>query len=202
MNAENGDLTAALNGWRRSVHLNPTYTQGLAFLAWGHYWRGNYDSAVVWADSAIHVDPKYGLAHQTASLVELERMRFDVAQDRADAAVRLAEDVEAVHARANLALVKARAGNPNLARAELLVAEVIAGGFTPLKVHTAVFLAEVHAALGDVAGALRALGTYGTPRDRHFQLHLRCSPTFAPLERDPAFRALLVRPRPAPGTHC
>ena len=202
MHADNGDLTAAVNGWRRSVGLNPRYTQGLAFLAWGHYWQGQYDSAAVWADSAIHIDPTYGLAHQTSSLIEIERKQFDVAQSRAEAAVRLAEDVEAVHARANLALVKARAGNPNLARAELLAAEVLAGSFAPLKAHTAVFLAEVHAALGDVGGTLKALGLYGTPRDMHFQLHLRCSPTFAPVENDPRFRAMLVIPRPPSGSPC
>jgi hypothetical protein len=36
----------------------------------------------------------------------------------------------------------------------------------------------------------------------HFQLHLRCSPTFAPVENDARFRALLRIPRPARGTHC
>lgn len=202
MHADNGDLTAALHGWRRSVRLNPRYTQGLAFLAWGHYWRGQYDSAAVWADSAIHVDPKYVLAHQTSALVEIERRRFDAAQNRAEAAVRLADDVEAVHTRASLALVKARAGNPNLARAELLPAEVLAGSFAPLRAHTAVFLAEVHAALGDIEGVLKALGLYGAPRDMHFQLHLRCSPTFAPVEDDPRFKAMLVIPRPPRGSHC
>jgi serine/threonine protein kinase len=202
MSADNGDLTAALEGWRRSVRLNPRYTQGLSFLALGHYWRGEYDSAAVWADSAIHVDPTYALAHQTSALVEIERKRFDTALARADAAVRLSEDIETVHAIANRALVKARAGNPHIARAELLGAEVTAGNFLPLMAHTAVYLAEVHAAVGDVDATLKALGMYGTPADMHFQLHLRCSPTFAPLEQDSAFRALLRIPRPARGTHC
>ena len=202
INADLGNLTTALNGWRRSVRINPKYTQGLAFLALAHYWGGRYDSAAVWADSAVHVDPNYVLGRQTSSLVEIERKRFDVAQSQAEAAFRLAEDVEKVHAQANLALVKARAGHRNMAMVDLLVAEVNAGAFAPLKAHTAVYLAEVHAALGDVAKALRALGMYDTPRDMHFQLHLRCSPTFAPLERDSTFRALLVVPRPAPGAHC
>ena len=116
--------------------------------------------------------------------------------------VELADDVEAVHTRATLALVKARAGNPNLARAELLAAEVLAGNFAPLRGHTAVYLAEVHAALGDVEGVLKALAMYGTPRDMHFQLHLRCDPTFAPVEDDPRFKAMLVIPRPPRGSHC
>jgi tetratricopeptide (TPR) repeat protein len=202
IHADIGDLTAALNGWRRSVSLNARYTQGLAFMAWGHYWQGRFDSAAVWADSAIHVDPKYVLAHHTSALVEVERGRLDAAQNRAEAAVRLADDIETVHTRAAVALVKARAGNPNLARAELLAADVVAGTFAPLRAHTAVFLAAVHAALGDVEGVLKALGLYGTPRDMHFQLHLRCDPPFATVADDPRFEALLVIPRPPHGSHC
>ena len=57
-------------------------------------------------------------------------------------------------------------------------------------------------ALGDINAALRALGRFQYPKDKHFQLHLRCSPTFAPMERDSTFRAMLVFPRPAPGQHC
>ena len=41
-----------------------------------------------------------------------------------------------------------------------------------------------------------------TANDVHFQLHLRCSPTFTPVEHDARFRAMLVIPRPAPGSHC
>jgi hypothetical protein len=35
------------------------YTQGLGFLAQGYYWHKQYDSAAIWADSAIAVDPNY-----------------------------------------------------------------------------------------------------------------------------------------------
>lgn len=81
-------------------------------------------------------------------------------------------------------------------------AEVLAGHFAPLQAHTAVFLAEVHAALGDVNGVLRSLGLHGVPRDMHFQLHLRCDPAVAPVESDPRFKAMLVIPRPLRGSHC
>ena len=200
--AESDSLTTALDAWRHSVSIAPRYTQGLSFLALGHYWRGAYDSAAVWADSAVRVDPQYLLGRQTKALVEIERGHFTVAEDQAAAAVRLADGVEGVNSRANLALVKARAGNANLARAELLGAEVLSGAFVPTPGHTAVYLAEVQAAVGDIGRALKTLGSYGTRRDMHFQLHLRCSPTFAPLERDSTFRAMLVIPRPAPGKHC
>jgi tRNA A-37 threonylcarbamoyl transferase component Bud32/tetratricopeptide (TPR) repeat protein len=202
MMADSGDLTTALAAWRNSVRIAPKYTQALAFLGLGHYWRGQYDLAAFWADSAVRVDPLYLLGRQVMTVVEIERGRFAAAEDQARAALRLAEDVEAVNSQANLALVKARAGKLNLARADLLVAEVAAGGFLPTPAHTALYLAEVHAAVGDVDGAFKAVGTYGTQRDAHFQFHLRCSPTFAPLENEPRFRALLVIPRPPPGAHC
>ena len=202
MNAERGDLTVAREAWRRSARLAPTFAQGIVFNGFSHYWTGNYDSAAVWVDSALRLDPNYILARQFAAAVQVERRQWRLAEDHANAAVRLSEAIETANSRAQLSIVKARAGNPNLARAELLVAEVLAGNVLPTPPHTVLWLAEAHAALGNVDAALRALGGYGTPRDMHFQLHLRCSPTFTPLERDSAFRAMLVIPRPAPGQHC
>jgi tetratricopeptide (TPR) repeat protein len=201
VHAESNDLATALDAWRRSVRIAPSYTQGLTFLALGHYWGGRYDSAAVWADSAVRVDNAYVTARQNLSLIEVERGRFSVAEDHAQAALRLSEDVENTNSRLNLALVKARAGNRNLAMADILAAEVMGARYVHL-LHTAVYLGEAKAAVGDRKGAVQALGRYDTPRDMHFQLHLRCSPTFAPLEQDPAFRALLVMPRPTPGRHC
>jgi len=197
-----GDMGAAMASWRKSVQLSPRYSQGLAFMALGHYWRGAYDSAAVWADSAVSVDPTYLLGRQTAALIAIERERFDEAESHADAAVRLSSEVEAVNSMANQALVKARRGQRNMAMVVLLSAEVYSGIYQPTPPHTAIYLAEVQAALGDVPKAIRSLGLYSTPRDGHFQLHLRCSPTFAPLEKDSAFRALLIRPRPPAGAHC
>ena len=202
MTAESGDLAGGLEAWRRSVRLSPAYSQGLAFMALAHYWQGSYDSAAVWADSAIRVDPSYLLARQTAALVAVERGLFDQARDHADAAVRLSDAVEKVNSQANAVLVAARSGPRGLAQAYMLGVEVQAGAYQPTPVHTAVYMAEVQAALGDADAAMRALGMYEKPRDLHFQLHLRCSPTFAPMERDSRFRALLRSPRPGPGRTC
>jgi len=202
LTADSGDVASALDAWRRSVRLSPSYSQGLAFVGFAHYWRGFYDSATVWADSAISVDPNYILARQFAATVQTERGQFERAHAHADAAIRLSEDIEWINSTATKAIVHARAGQKGLAMALLLAAEVRSGEFEPLPVHTALWLAEVKAAVGDVNGALKALGRYGAPRDRHFQLHLRCSPTFTPVEHDARFRAMLVIPRPAPGSHC
>jgi tetratricopeptide (TPR) repeat protein len=202
MSADSGSLSTGLTAWRRSIALDPRYSQALAFLGLGHYWMGNYDSAAVWADSAVAVDPNYLLGRQAAALIAIERSRFDDAAAHADAAINLSDGVEKINSMANRALVTARAGNPHLARASLLAAEVSMGGYQPTPAHTAIYLAEVQAAVGDIPSAMRALGLYRTPRDAHFQLHIRCSPTFTPLERDSAFLAMLVMPRPAPGQHC
>ena len=202
MSADSGSVSTGLMAWRRSIALDPRYSQALAFLGLGHYWMGNYDSAAVWADSAVAVDPNYILGRTAATLIAIERGRYDDAAAHADAAVKLSNGIETTNSMANQALVKARAGNPHLARAVLLGAEVSMSAYQPIPSHTAIYLAEVHAAVGDIPAAMRALGLYQTPRDMHFQLHLGCSPTFTPLERDSAFRAMLVMPRPAPGQHC
>jgi tRNA A-37 threonylcarbamoyl transferase component Bud32/Tfp pilus assembly protein PilF len=202
MTAENGDLSSALEAWHRSVSISPRYAQGLAFLGLGYYWRGDYDSAAIWVDSATRVDGTLILAHQTYAQVETERGRHEQAQSHAGAAVKLSEAIEAVNSTAILASAKARAGHRNMAMVDLLRAEVAAGTVVPRPSHTALWLAQVHAALGNADAALAALGRYQTRRDVHFQLHLRCDPGFAPIERDSAFRSLLVTPRPAPGSHC
>ena len=51
--AESGDMDDAIAAWRRSVSSAPSYTQGITFLALGHYWHHQYDSAARWVDSAI-----------------------------------------------------------------------------------------------------------------------------------------------------
>ena len=200
--AERGELAAGLDAWRRSVQISPTYTQGLAFLAIGHYWHGAYDSAAVWADSVVRVDPQYLLGRETRAMVELERDHLTLAEDQLQAALQLSDGVEYANTLAHLALVKARGGNRAMAMVDLRSAEEQAGNYDPLPGHTAVYLAEAQAALGDIRKAVRTLGMYRRPRDMHFQLHIRCSPTFAPLEQDSAFRALLVKPRPPAGTNC
>ena len=197
-----GSVETSMEYWRRSVRVDPGYSQALAFMAFGHYWRGAYDSAAVWADSAMSVDPTYLLARQAASVIAIEQGKYDEAASHADAALNLSSGVEIANSMANQALVKARHGNRPLAMATALGAEVVAGRFPPMNLHSAVYIAEVHAATGDAFKAMSSLGSYSKPREGHFQLHLRCSPTFAPIENDSAFKALLVRPRPAPGSHC
>jgi tetratricopeptide (TPR) repeat protein len=197
--AESGSFDSAMVAWRRCTTVDPSYSQGLAFLALGHYWRHQFDSAAAWADSAIAVDPNYLLGRSTAGLVAVERGDFPRAVAAFGAARRLSTDVEVVNALAGEALAEGRAGRREAATAILARAESLAASYRDPPLHTAVFLAQGYAAIGDAAGALSWLERY-TPRgDLHFQLHLRCDPPFAPLANDARFLSLMTTAPPARG---
>ena len=199
---ESGDADGAMRAWRHSVRADSTYTQGLVFLALGHMWRRSYDSAAVWADSGIAVDPNYLFGWMSIAEIEIERRNFTRASAAYAAAYRLSTDVERVNAMVGSATVDARAGRVASARAEMRAADSLASAFVPVPLHTAVYLAHAYAALGDADRAIRWLGSYATRGELHFQLHLRCDPSFDPIARDKRFRALLVRERPAPSQGC
>ena len=200
--AESGDMDGALQDWRRSVAADPSYTEGLAFLALGHYWRHQYDSAARWADSATALEPNYLLARTAAGSIAIERGDFARGRAAYDAAGRLSTDVEVVNALAGGALAEARAGAARNARELLQHAESLASGYAPAPLHTAVWLAEAYAGLGDADHAIAWLQRYTPTHDLHFQLHLRCDPPFAAIEGDRRFRSLLVVPRPSPSRGC
>ncbi len=198
--AESHDMDDAIAGWRRSVSSAPFYTQGITFLALGHYWRHQYDSAAKWVDSAIALEPSYLLARGTAGYIAIERGDFARGRAAFEAAGRLSTDVESINALAGSALVEGRAGSSRDARGLLQRAESLVAGYAPAPLHTAVWLAEAYADLGDASHAIAWLRRFTPRNDLHFQLHLRCDPPFAPIERDPRFRSLLLTPRPeAPG---
>lgn len=200
--AESGDMDEALPAWRRAVAVSPSYTQGLAFLALGHYWRHQYDSAAHWADSAIAVDPNYLLGRTTVGQVAVELGNVVRGRAAFEAARRLSTDVEVVNALAGSALAEARGGSTPEARRILRRADSLAMTYPPAPLHTAVYLAHAYAALGDAAHAVAWLRRYTPREDLHFQLHLRCDPPFAPIKRDPGFRALLLVARGRPTGGC
>src|SRR5687767_2018380 len=200
--AESGNFDAALEAWRQCARLGPAYAQGLAFLALAHYWRGNFDSAAVWADSALRIDSNYMFGRQVVGHVAIERGELARAEAAFEAARRLSTDVEVVNALAGTALVHARAGRPTQARLVLTRAESLATVYEPLRPHTLIYMAQAYATLGDIDRGLRTLGRYEPLEDAHFQLHLRCDPPFAPLVRDRRFRALVTIPPPVWGKGC
>ena len=78
----------------------------------------------------------------------------------------------------------------------------MAEDFLPLPHHTAVYLAHIHAALGNRNRAMEWLRRYTPVADLHFQLHLRCDPPFDPISDDARFRAMLLTPRPDSSRGC
>ncbi|HEX5577103.1 MAG TPA: protein kinase, partial [Gemmatimonadaceae bacterium] len=190
--AELGNFPVAMSAWRRAVSADPAYLQGLAFLSIGHYWLGQHDSAAFWADSAISVDPNYLLGRTTAGYAAIELGNFSRARAHFDAARRLSSGVEMVNSVLGVALADARSGAKAEAARILAAADSMAKGYTPAPLHTVVFLAEVHAALGNNDPAIEWIRRYSPLEDLHFQLHLRCEAALAPLAKDPRYPSLLV----------
>ena len=199
--AENGDFAAAISAWHRSVKLNPAYTQGLTFLGIGYYWLRRYDSAFVWADSALAVDPTYMLARAVEGLIETERGNYDHALASFEAGRRLTDDIEALNALAGSAVADVRRGQPSEARAKLGTIEPRARAYSPIPLHPDVFIAQVYSALGDVDHTVEWLALFQPRSSKHFQLHLRCDPPFDAIRSDKRFQALLTV-QPSSGKDC
>ena len=197
--AETGDMAGGLSAWRRSVAADPSYTQGLGFLALGHYWQQRYDSAAYWADSALAVDPTYLLGRNTSGHIAVERGDFARARAAFEAARRLSTEIEEINALAGIGLVAARSGSTGEARRLLRRVDSLAQAEVPAPLHTAVYLAQAYAALAEPGPAVAWLRRFSPAADLHFQLHLRCDPPFEPVAKDSGFQALLLTPRPPHG---
>jgi hypothetical protein len=195
---DSGDLVAGTEAFRECVRRAPAYTQCLAFLALAHHWVRQYDSAAAWADSAIAVDPNYLLGRQAAGHIAVERGDFHRAVAAFDAARRIGTDVKYANSVANGALAQARAGRTGEALALLRTADSLGGAYMP-NAHTAVYVAQAYAAVGEPDQAVPWLTRYVPRGDIHFRFHLRCDPPFDPLRDDARFRALLVMPSPPRG---
>jgi len=193
--AETRSVAEALDAWRQSVRAQPTYTQGLTFQLLAHYWLRQYDSAQVYADSVMAIDPNYMLDRNASGYLEVERKDYARARSMFEAQRRLATGPEVVLSYAGQAFAQARSGDVAGARATQHIVDSLTAASATVSLHEAEDVAKSYAALGDVDGALKWLARYPVPRDLHFQLHLRCEPPLAVLARDARFRALLL-----PGT--
>jgi Tfp pilus assembly protein PilF len=199
---EIGRTDEAMAAWRRTVAVGPTYTEGLSFLALGHYWGRQYDSASHWADSAAAIDPAFAFARQVQGLIAVEQSNFARSAAAFSAMERISTGIEVVNSLAGEALLAARAGRRTEARALLTRAESLATNFSPTASHTALYMAQPYAALGDADHAIAWLRQYAPTADTHFQLHMRCDPPFDAIANDSRFRSLLIIPKPAPPHGC
>ncbi len=200
--ADRGDMSAAMEAWTRSTTVAPAYAEGAAFRGQGYFWRRQFDSAEVWADSAITLDPDYIFARTIRGYVAVERGDFAKGADAFDAARRLGDDIEIVNALAGRALAEARAGRTSEARQLLGRADSLGASYHPTPLHTAIDIAEAYVGLRDTGHALAWLTRVEQPHDLHFQLHLRCDAPLDPIASDPRFRRLLLTPRPPRNAAC
>jgi tetratricopeptide (TPR) repeat protein len=150
----------------------------------------------------VAVNPKYLNGRHTAGMIAIEQSKLDRAAAAFDAALRLATDVEVPNALAGSAITAARAGRRAEAKQYLARAESLNAPYVPTPPHNAVYMSQAYAALGDRDRAIAWLKRYTPIADMHFQFHLRCDPPFDPLETDPRFRALLLKPRPDSPAGC
>jgi serine/threonine protein kinase/Flp pilus assembly protein TadD len=192
--AEADSLDAATEAWRRAVHLRPTFVETLSFLSVAHLWSRRFDSAMVWADSAIAMGPTNVQARHTAASAALGRGEPARAQLEYETAVRLGgPGPENVGSVAGLAIAHAESGDRAGARRLLLRADSEASQDKTFPVHSVLYLAEGWGALDEPDRAFAWLSRYEQPQELHFQLHLRHDREMDMLRKDPRFLALLAQ---------
>ena len=190
---ETGSRDSAGAAWHQAVALDPGYVRAKTFLAIHYWWWRVYDSAAVWADSAVATDPLYGLGRVIAGQAALSRGHRAEAESQLDAARRLPTGPGSNGLSGFVSLAVA-AGDTVAARRLLAEAEARTNPGAPDN-HSAVNIAAAYAALGEAGRALTWLERYRPVRDLHFQLHLRLDPPLDPLRREPRFQALLLKGR-------
>ena len=188
---EVGRRDSAGAAWHRAIALDPGRLEALAFLGIHYWWWRAYDSAAVWADSAVATDPLYGLGRVVAGQVALSRGHRDEAESQLSAARRLPTGPGS-NGLSGFVSLAAAARDTVAAHSLLAEAEARTDPVAPDN-HSAVNIAAAYAVFGDVDRALTWLERYRPVRDLHFQLHLRLDPPLDPLRREPRFQALLLK---------
>jgi tetratricopeptide (TPR) repeat protein len=181
----------AREAYARAVALVPGHLRTLYFLGLHFMWARQYDSALVWADSTVRVDPTYLNGRQTRGIIYLLQGKLDQAEEDFRASLPLGATVDQVPTWTGLAAVALLRGRTQAA-AQLVDTAVAAADTVKPTLHDAAYLGWAFAALGQHDRALRTLERFAVRRDRHFQLHLKKDPQLDPLRSDPRFQALLV----------
>jgi len=182
----------AVASWQHVLRLDPTHRQALGFLSQHYAWIRQPDSALVWADSALRIDPAYYFARQQLALAQLLRGDPLRATENFRAAIRLGPGPDEVVGWIGLTVVAMQRGDRPAADTLFARALALVDTLHPA-LHSAVYVSWGYSVLGDRARAVRFLERFDPRTDSHFQLHLHCEPGLDPLRAMPAFKALLVR---------
>jgi tetratricopeptide (TPR) repeat protein/tRNA A-37 threonylcarbamoyl transferase component Bud32 len=187
------ELHRAIDAYRRAVTIRPTHANSLAFIAFAYCWLRQPDSALVWADRAVKVDPENVLGRQAVAFAYRGRGEWDATRPAYDAVVVLGNGPEQVFGFAGLAELAWRRHDRRAAESILRQATAHADTLNPT-IHDAAYLAWGYAQTGQPERALRLLEHFAPRSDKHFQLHLKREPTLDALRALPRFQALLVGP--------
>ena len=185
------ELHRAVDAYRRGVTIRPTHANSLAFIGFAYCWLGQPDSALVWADSAVKVDPGNVLARQAVAFAHRGRGEWEAARPAYEAVIRLGNGPEQVFGFAGLAELAWRRNERGAAEKILRQAIAHADTLKPAP-HDAAYLAWAYAGTNQPERALRLLERYEPRGDKHFQLHLQREPMLDALRPLPRFRALLI----------
>jgi tetratricopeptide (TPR) repeat protein/tRNA A-37 threonylcarbamoyl transferase component Bud32 len=185
------ELHRAIDAYRRAIAIRPTHANSIAFIAFIYCWLRKPDSALVWADSAVAVDPQNVLARQALAFAHRSLGAWESARPAYEAVIRLGNGPEQIFGYAGLAELAWRRNDRRAA--ERIVAQAIAHAdtLTPAP-HDAAYLAWAYAETGQPERALSLLERFEPRGDKHFQLHLQREPMLDALRPLPRFRALLV----------
>jgi len=186
----------AVASWRRAIHIDPTHRLTLGFLAQHYNWMRQFDSARVWADSNLRIEPTNLLARQQLGLAELYLRDTIRAAENFRASIRIGNGPDEVPGWVGLSEIALQAGNRRAADTLFARALAFVDTLHPT-LHDAAVIAWGYVAFGDTARALRILERYDPTADSHFQLHLHCDSGLDPTRVLPRFKALLVRPTAA-----
>ena len=189
--ADSDSLSASLDARRHAIRLRPTYIETAQFMGLGHMWLGNYDSATVWADSAIALNPTNPFSRLTAGWAALARGDAAGAQREFTTAEQLGAGIERAGALAGMAMALALQGDSAQAQRLLIRADSVAAS-GPLTIHSVVYVAEAWDAVGNRNRALWWLQQFPVPASLHFQLHLKHDPALGSLRGDPRFQLLMI----------
>jgi tRNA A-37 threonylcarbamoyl transferase component Bud32 len=172
---ERQDDSAALAAWQRAATLDPSNTETLSFIALHYLWTGEYEKGVVWADSAVNLDPTYTLARDATGQLALELGRPLDSQRQFEIQARLTSGREQGNSFAMIAKAYAARGAMANAREYVKRASELIDMRHPVK-HGAAYMGAALAAVGDTVGALRVMKAYEPREDMHYQLHLKRDP--------------------------
>jgi tetratricopeptide (TPR) repeat protein len=186
----------AVASWRRAIRLDPTHRLTLGFLAQHYNWMHQFDSARVWADSTLHIDPTNLLGRQQLGLAQLNLGDTIRAAENFRASIRIGNGPDEVPGWIGLSEIALLARNRRAADTLFARALAFVDTLHPT-LHDAAAVASGYVAFGDTARALRILERYEPTADSHFQLHLHCDAGLDPLRALPRFKAMLVRPTAA-----